>query len=170
VALRLHSDAPMMKTMLLSAFAVFTFSVAGCGGGDDSPMTAGGNHNGTTETATCRASIMPSTIDYVVTGDTLEFVQASTQTHSPPMKRLKASTATSKPVFGTWQMPIDVNAGAQAVGLTVSATLDIEPASVTVTTSCGQHGRSATAKVTSPATVTDTTITTADFQVEEKKF
>jgi hypothetical protein len=133
-------------------------------------MQAGGNHNPSTETATCRASTMPAMTDYVVSGDTLELVAPATQTHSPPLKRVKASTTTSKPVYGTWQVPVEVDPAAQAAGLSVSATFDIEPTSVTVTTSCGQHGRSAIAKVTSAATVTDTSITITESKVDEKTF
>jgi hypothetical protein len=150
-------------------FSLFlAFPVSGCGGDDSgNGMAAGGSHDGTTEHATCRASIKPSTINYFIDGDTLQFTGAEPLT----LTRAKASTLSSaKPVYGTWQVPVQHDPGAAALGLTINATFDIEADHVVVTAACAQHGRQSTASVTSGATVTDTTITTSDFKVDEKQF
>jgi hypothetical protein len=156
---------------LTSVFALCL--AAACGGNAPNGGGSGGNGNGNgsgsssgsdngsgsgnqgTKSFTCSASIKMSTFDYVVANGQLT-ITAQGQSQTLPRT---AGGQPGRDVYGTWKLAVNQDPGAKALGLTVDAELDIEPAQVSVISNCGAPGVNKTVKVTSNADISDTSIT-----------
>lgn len=98
----------------------------------------------------CSASLTRARMPYTIKGDSLSLGPAGSAT---PMKRLAAGEP-GRPVYGTWLVTDQVTAGIHILGK-----LQIAPASISLVSECSYgQGRSGTAKVSSPATITDSEI------------
>jgi len=128
-----------MEAFLL-AFAMVLFA---CGGDDD-------DGDGATQTFSCVATISPITIEYVVSGNLLE-VSANGQTDT--WERVAAGNP-GRPVYGTWHIGEQTTPGAG----TVSVDALIEPDEVSSLADCDFGTLSVSARATSAAEITDTTI------------
>lgn len=117
------------------------FALAACGGSSMPSKST------TAIPLNCNASLTQGTVPYSIQNDTL---QLGTTT----MPRVAAGTA-GRPVYGTWLAAQQTNGG-----LSIRATFQVEPSAVTISALCSySDGRSTTAQVSSPATITDTNIT-----------
>jgi hypothetical protein len=129
--------------------------LAACGDSNDSMAGNGGNMQSDQNTVTCEAATHVATFNYVVQDDTLELSSSTAQ--SIELHRDGLAGQGTKPVFGTWLLPITT--------APIRSTLDIEAGQVTVAAKCSFFGASKTATVSARAQVTDSTISI----LEEKK-
>jgi hypothetical protein len=104
----------------------------------------------TTPTLTCDASLTAAMVSYTVTAlDQLQIggLDLTRLTHG----------ASGRPIYGEWRMPPNL------LGLVaLDSRMDIEPTTITLTAHCAGAGKTATAMVVSPVTVTDTQVTILD--------
>lgn len=131
-------------------------ALAACGGSPKLPSSTG-----TTPSKvplSCAANLAQGKIPYTVMNDVLRLGTTS-------MPRV-TSGAAGRPVYGTW-LAAEQSQG----GLSIRATFKVDPSLVSISARCSySDGRSTTAEVSSPATVTDTDITILQNQSVSKVF
>jgi hypothetical protein len=146
----------MKRTLLALVFG----ALAPLGCGDGSPMQ--GNGGGATMhpqtlTAICHAATAPSMFSYQVNGNQATLTPAVGGASTA--LTLLTSAHGARPIYGTWSLPVQTDSHVQALGLSITASIEIESDHVTVSTDCSLKGKSATVSATSKAEVTDDTLT-----------
>jgi len=141
----------VMVDVLLSS----TMLIIACGGDDDDGEDEGDGGGDAPQVYTCFASVVASEIAYVITGDRLD---VSADGQSEVWQRV-ADGDGGRPVYGTWHVGTETTPG---VG-TVSLDFLVEPAQVSVIADCDFGSVSATARASSSAEITDTTIAILEF-------
>lgn len=131
------------------ALAVVVFGALAACAGDDSASQP----PPPTQSYSCTASISPSYFDYMVRGDILEVTVPG---QSDQYQRV-ASGDPSNPVFGTWHLGTFTD----EIG-TVTLDMEVGPDTVTAIADCDFGSVSALAEASSPAVITDTSITILD--------
>ena len=137
-----------MRTKLGCLFGLMMVaSVGGCGGGDSSAPKN-----------TCSASLTAGMSDYTLSGASIVLGDAP---NSVTLTRISAGATSDLPIYGVWQLPVSAEDG-----LTADGQIDFENGSVTLTTLCSALGdsKTATIKVTSAATITETSVTILQSQ------
>jgi hypothetical protein len=131
-------------TTMMSILTLLILGCAGCGDGSTPAMTS---TPPAPTSLTCSATLTASTLMYTITAaDQLQF----SGTGAPTLiLTRKTHGDASRAIYGEWTLPLPATPE-----LTLDSTLDIEPATVSVTAHCTAAGKSATAMVVSAATVT----------------
>jgi len=154
----------MINRRLVCA-AVLCLGFLGAGCGDDSPsgMAGSGTPMGTNRIR-CTASVMPTTFNYTVMGDTLQLMDPATGLRmSAP--RVAAGVA-GLPVYGTWLLDSEDLADAP-FAFHFDLKMKLEPNRASAIADCKTAKGNATATATSAATITESSVTTLESKTSE---
>jgi hypothetical protein len=105
---------------------------------------------------TCSARLAPVTFEWIVDGQD-RLVLTDPAHNSLSGTRKSTLGAGARPVYGTWALPTAVNTDGP-IKLTATPVLTIDANSISVESDCTGGSTSLTARVSSPAVVTDTTV------------
>jgi len=157
-----------MKRHFVLAFGVVASLLAfpACSSDDD-------NDKGTvtTETITidCGIETTPLSVQYTISGNTLVSVANGQRSE---MTRVAAGSG-DKAIYGTWGQTLPTGADAAFAAkyqVKNTATLRVEPGRVTAAVNCSNTLHAMSASVSTPATITDTTLEILEGHREHKRW
>lgn len=148
----------MTKQIRWTALLAAAAAIAGCGNSDDGGTVGGGDDN----RLSCTASLSPTTFSYVLDATGQSMTVNAGQADGVTLGRVGAPSGT---IYGSWSPPDSVQGDAT---LHFELQFDANPDEFTTAVTCSALGKTARAAVSSPVTITASSVTVlqADSDVE----